>query len=570
MADLSWRDWNESVFEDAKASNRPVLLYLKVSWCRFCRELENAVFDDPEIVAAIERSYVPVCVDKEEFPQVDERYNQGGWPTLAVLTAGGEVITGGSDLTLDEARGLIDGAAQHYKEHEDEVGFDFHELFPEPDATKEVTHEIVDHVGRAILDAFDRRHGGFGNGQKFPHPESLDFAILYYAKTRNPAFQELVQKTLTAMTEGRLFDPVSGAFFRYCATRDWRQPHTEILLDTQTGFLRNYLEGYQLFGRDDFRVTATKVLSYLEHTLRDPETGAYFGSQDADDVYYTLDEIQRRDRKAPPTESSVYSNSLASTVSSLLKAGSVLQDEAVRERGRTALHFLLENMYLPGRGMYHSWDGSPHILGLLTDQIHVARALVHAVQYTGDNQYLPILEDLLQTIRKKESANHGGFYDISEDDLQFTQTRRRNTTLLENGIMAEVLVRASCLLAEPEYHDLAGRTLQAFASHYQLSGYHTAPYARAVELYCHSPLQVFVVGAKGNEARERMLQLAQATYVPSKVILAIDPETEGELLQRHGFPASDAPVAYLCREHAGIAEVTDPDQLVGRMQASVG
>jgi uncharacterized protein YyaL (SSP411 family) len=211
--------------------------------------------------------------------------------------------------------------------------------------------------------------------------------------------------------------------------------------------------------------------------------------------------------------------------------------------------------------MYHYWDDNRHILGLLTDQIYTARALIHAIQYTGDNDYLHLLEDLIETIVKKQSRAHGGFYDISEDDARFGFLRRRNTSLLENGVMAEVLIRAHCLTGRQDYRELAERTLRAFAADYQLYGYFTAGYARAVELFFHPPIQVFVIGSRGDPRREALLAEAQRTYVASKVVLAIDPEKDAELLETHGFPAGPGPRAFLRLKWSTAAEVGGPEEL---------
>ena len=563
MSNLAWREWDEAAFATAERDSKPVLLYLKASWCRFCRELETTIFNEPTFAGLLQENFVPVCVDKDRRPDIDQRYNLGGWPTLAVLTPDGDLVTGGSDLNEDEVRTLIERAAAWYHDNREQLEVQLETIVAHQEEVDEarrkrqgeLTSAIVDHVAKSLLDSFDRRHGGFGSGQKFPHDEALDFAILHYAKTKNPSFQELVQKTLTAMSEGQLFDSISGSFFRFCGTRDWRQPETEILLETQAGLLRNYLEAYQLFDRAAYRKTALKIVSYLEHGLRDPETGGYFGSQDSDDEYYALDEVQRGDRKPPRLERTLYTNSIAMTISSLYKAGSVLADEQLHHRATEALSFLLETLYLPGRGMYHYWDGRRHMLGLLRDQIYMARALIHAVQYTGDNSYIPIAEDLISTIVKKQATGDGGFYDISKEDARRGLLRRRNTSLLENAVIAEVLLRLSCLTGRKDYRELAEGTLRAFASDFQLYGYFMAGYARAVELLFEVPVQIFVVGKKDDPVRQEMLRVAQSTYVSSRMILAIDPTTELELLDRHGFPGHAQARTYLCLEHACVAEI---------------
>ena len=544
MAATAWRAWGDEAFAEARASGRPLLLLLGAEWCRFCSALEQGVLREPDVAAALAHRFVPVRADKDRHPEVDARYRRGGWPTLAIVAADGTLQAGGAALSDHEVRALVTGRA------------------PARSARPAAfTPAIVERVAQAVLDGFDARHGGFGTGQKFPHAETLDFALLYAEKTRNPAFREIVQKTLTEMADGQLADPVEGGFFRYCATRDWRQPCTEKLLSVQAGLLRNYLEGWQLFGRPEFRKAAQKTLSYVEHVLRDPATGAWFSGQEADDDYYRLSERARADRKLPRVDRTIYASSVCAAISALLKAGVVLDDETATRHAQDGARFLADTLWSPGQGIYHSFDGERHILGRLADQVYALRALLHVIQYTGENRWLAVVEDLIATITKKQSPAHGGFYDQRDDDSKFAQMKRRQSTLLENGLMAEALVRAHCLTAKREYLELAGRTLQAFCADYPLYGYFTAEYGRAVELFFRPPLRVFVVARAGMTGRSELLDAARRTYAPSKLVLALDPLSDAELLACHGFPERAAATAFVCVSGACTAELSDPAAL---------
>jgi uncharacterized protein YyaL (SSP411 family) len=551
MAGISWREWGEEPQAESRQTGKPLLLLLGASWCRFCRELADGVLSEPAVAAAVERRFIPVRADKDRHRDADERFRRGGWPTLVVIAENGDVVAGGSGLDDDEIRALL---------------LEKGDLRPAPPPTSGFSPKLVDRVAQAMLEGFDPRHGGFGTGPKFPHPEAVDFALLYAEKTGNPAFREVALKTLTEMANGALLDPVEGGFFRYCATRDWRQPCTEKRLDVQAGLLRNYLEGWQLFGRAEFRKAAQKTLSFLEHVLRDPATGAWFSGQEGDDSFFALSERARTDRQPPRVEKRIYARSLSAAISAVLKAGAVLGDEHATRRALEATKFLVETLYSPGKGVYHSFDQEQgrHILGLLADQVYAVRALLHVVQFTGDNGPLAMVEDLLSLVARRQSTD-GGFYELRDDDPKFHATRRRNNALLENGLLAEALVRAHCLTAKRGYLDMAGRALAAFAHDHPLYGYFSAEYGRAVEIWFHPPIRAVVVGPAADPRRQALADVARRTYAPSKLVLALDPETDRDLLARHAFPARPESVAYVCTEGACVAEVTDPDVLPGAM-----
>ncbi len=432
------------------------------------------------------------------------------------------------------------------------------------------TPALLERIAQAMLHAFDAAHGGFGTGQKFPHAEAIDFALLWAEKTANPAFREIVLRSLTEMAQGALMDPVEGGFFRYCSTRDWRQPWTEKLLETQAGLLRNYLEAWQLFGRDEFRKVAQKTVSYVEHTLRDPATGAWFAGQEADDGYYALPERLRVDRKPPRVDPLIATRPLAATISAFFKAGAALGDDVATRRALQATDFLVERLISRGKGAYHSCtaDGERQILGLVGDQVFAVRALLHAVQFGGCNDRLAVVEDLIGSLRAKESAQHGGFSDVRDDAPHFAQSRRRHEALLENGLLAEALLRARWLLARPEWRTLAERALCAFAADYPLYGYHAAEYGRAVELFFHPPQCLFVVGEQGDPRREELLAVARRTYAPSKLVLALDPRREEGLVARHGFAAAERPFACVRVGGGDVETLTDPARLPAVMAAA--
>ncbi|MEW6742910.1 MAG: DUF255 domain-containing protein [Planctomycetota bacterium] len=575
MSLIEWRPWSEEAFAEARERDCPVLLFLTASWCRWCRSMQTETFSHPEVIGAVQENFVAVHVDKDKRPDIDERFNMGGWPTVAFLSSDGEVITGGTYFGPDELLLVLRRVSAYYHEEKDFIAVTLDRLVENEEAerrereqrTGRLAPAIVTNVLGAIVEGFDPEYGGFGLGQKFPHHEAIDFALLKYVRTRDPRIGHIVQTTLTAMMQGKLHDGEEGGFYRFCGTRDWREPHTEKLLETNAGLLRNYLEAAQVFQSGEYRRTAERIADYITTTLLDREKGRLFGSQDADDSYHACLLSERRKRSPPKVDRTVYVNSAACGVSSLLKAGTVLERDDLTQCALECLQFLLENCYSEGRGMYHYFDGSRHMLGLLTDQITMARALVHAIHYTGNMRYRVVLEDLIETIVKKQSASHGGFYDLPEDSASFGSLRRRNRSILENAIMAEVLIRNYYLTLNETRLELAKRTLEAFANDYQAFGYFTATYGRAVDLYFNVPLHVVIIGRGADPRRVAMVRTAAATYMPSKIVMALDPEVDVDLVQRFGFPSRPEPVAYVCLGRHSVAEVTEPERLANVMEA---
>ncbi|MBU0755351.1 MAG: hypothetical protein KJ645_09440, partial [Planctomycetes bacterium] len=410
----------------------------------------------------------------------------------------------------------------------------------------------------------------FGTGQKFPHTEALDLAILQYFKTSDLKLYGVINKTLISMAEGKLFDDVSGGFFRFCATRDWRAPHTEKLLETNCKLLDNYLNAYLVMNRGIYKEAAQKTVAYLCANMWDEAKQAFWASQDADDDFYQMEEVERRDRKPPHVDRTIHANLNAMAGASFLKAGAVLEDPMLQNMGIAALEFVLNKMYSPERGVYHYFDSSRHILGLLTDQIYLCEALLTAVEYMGINRYLEVIRDLIETIVQKQSSEFGGFYDIPPDRNARGGLRRQNKSILENAVMARVLIRYHFLTFENRYLELAERTLKAFTQDYHLYGYFTAGYARAVDLFFYRPLYVIIMGRRDDPKTTSLRKAATQIYLPSRIVQTIDPEAEPELVERMQFPIGLEPKAYLCLEQSCHAAVDDPDELKTVMLALEG
>ena len=101
-AEIRWRPWGEPAFAEARRLGRPVLLSLSAVWCHWCHVMDETSYSDPRVIAAVNEHFVPIRVDNDRHPDVNRRYNMGGWPTTAFLAASGDVLTGGTYLPPDQ------------------------------------------------------------------------------------------------------------------------------------------------------------------------------------------------------------------------------------------------------------------------------------------------------------------------------------------------------------------------------------------------------------------------------------------------------------------------------------
>ncbi|MBK7644830.1 MAG: DUF255 domain-containing protein [Planctomycetes bacterium] len=118
---LEWLEWSDEAFERARAEQRPVLLFVKASWCRFSRELEQAVLADERVERVLAERFVCIRVDKDRRPDIDARYSKGGWPTLAWLDDAGEALASDTYLDAGPLLARAELVADFYTRHRDTI-----------------------------------------------------------------------------------------------------------------------------------------------------------------------------------------------------------------------------------------------------------------------------------------------------------------------------------------------------------------------------------------------------------------------------------------------------------------
>ena len=120
-AEIGWMPWGEQAFARATAEDKPILLSISAVWCHWCHVMDETSYSDAGVIDAIEQSYVPVRVDNDARPDVNARYNMGGWPTTAFLAPDGTTLTGATYLPPQQMRRALDEIARFYAERKDEI-----------------------------------------------------------------------------------------------------------------------------------------------------------------------------------------------------------------------------------------------------------------------------------------------------------------------------------------------------------------------------------------------------------------------------------------------------------------
>ena len=301
---VEWRPWGEEAFEAAREQDKPIFLSIGYSTCHWCHVMEEESFEDEEAAAAINDAFIPIKVDREERPDVDNVYmsvcqmmtGRGGWPLTVLLTPDRRPFYAATYLPKRgrmQQMGVIELAervSELWETGRDRLLADAEKITDAltdastrtPDATN-LGVDVLDQATRTLSDRFDDDWGGFGRQPKFPSPHNHLFLLREHHRTGSERALEMVTRTLDRMRLGGIFDHVGFGFHRYSTDRQWLLPHFEKMLYDQATLMMAYVEAYQVTGADRYADTAREVLRYLERDMMS-DTHAFYSAEDADSL----------------------------------------------------------------------------------------------------------------------------------------------------------------------------------------------------------------------------------------------------------------------------------------------
>ena len=292
---VDWYEWNEEIIKKAEKENKPLLLSIGYASCHWCHVMEEESFMDTAVARVMNENFICIKVDREERPDIDNIYMNAcqlisgescGWPLNAFALPNGKPFFAGTYYPKDNWLNLLKQISDAYKNQHQKVvlqadaltneiknyDIDFLKSDSQPAA---IDQRIYQNFFDSIYTQIDLVNGGLHGTQKFPLPIVWEFLLQYHYYNKDEKAIEAINKSLTQMALGGIYDQVGGGFARYSTDQEWRIPHFEKMLYDNGQLMSLFAHAYQVTQKPLYKNIIEGIALFIERDLTSTSGGFY-------------------------------------------------------------------------------------------------------------------------------------------------------------------------------------------------------------------------------------------------------------------------------------------------------
>ncbi|HJQ40025.1 MAG TPA: DUF255 domain-containing protein [Thermoanaerobaculia bacterium] len=216
-APVKWEGWGTRALERAKKENRPIFLMVGYASSFACFHMQRTAFLDGEVAQTLNTYFVPVLLDRFEYPEIAASYDTiaratngvSGTPILMALTPALEPFAISGPLVTGDLSRMLVINANRWAHERDAVTAEAHQNVMKARANVGAPPAAPGAVQDELGGGF---HRGTGLFEKMTADQAL-YAIRSleaWQTTHDPAMELLARRTLDAAL--RDLHPQNGAF----------------------------------------------------------------------------------------------------------------------------------------------------------------------------------------------------------------------------------------------------------------------------------------------------------------------------------------------------------------------
>ncbi|MDP7548707.1 MAG: thioredoxin domain-containing protein, partial [Alphaproteobacteria bacterium] len=473
--------------------------------------------------------------------------------------------------------------------------------------------EFLDRAAQTMSRQVDPVHGGIGQAPKFPQPYAIELILRGWLRRPDEAMIGAVNTTLTGICQGGIYDHLAGGFARYSTDEQWLAPHFEKMLYDNAQLIDILTLAWQVdqnllyFQRvketvawtlDEMLVQGGGFAATLDadsegeegrfYVWREAEIDAVLGDDAAvfkaaydvspagnwegkvilnrsarpelgsDDEEAFLRRCRdkllqhRGSRIRPGWDDKVLADWNGLMIAALANAAAVFERPAWAEAAIAAFAFVTDKLCPNGTLMHGYRQGQSKHRALLDDYANMARAALMLHEIHGGERYLQQARAWVATVEGQfADAERGGYYFSSAQATDVIARMRHandNAVASGNGVMVGVLTRLWLLTGDGAYGQRAEAVARSFSAQMSNQALAMTTLLNNVE-FMLQPLQIVIMGERGDETVKAMLSVVHSLALPNKVLQVLTP---GQTLPA-GHPATGMAqpdgraTAYVCR-----------------------
>ncbi|EFR01470.1 spermatogenesis-associated protein 20 [Nannizzia gypsea CBS 118893] len=506
---VAWQLWDSTAINKAKQLNRLIFLSIGYSACHWCHVMEKESFMSAEVATILNKSFIPIKLDREERPDIDDVYmnyvqattGSGGWPLNVFLTPDLEPVFGGTywpgpnatplpKLGGEEPVGFVDVLEKlrdvwntqqlRCRESAKEITRQLREFAEEgihlsqankSEQEEDLEVDLLEEAYTHFAARYDATNGGFSGSPKFPTPVNLSF-LLRLSRYPEEKTQTAAQPEDTEKREGAYY--ILGHRDADVCARHWG-----VLPDGNVARVNDPHD--EFMNRNVLRIATTPAQVAKEFGLHEEETIRILKSSRV-----KLREYRETKRVRPELDDKVIVAWNGLVIGALAKCAILLEDideeksKHCKLMASNAVKFIKENLFDAESGQLwriYRADSRGNTPGFADDYAYLISGLLQLYEATFDDAHLQFADKLQQYLNKyfisvsaSDSSICTGFYMTPSEAVTDTpgalfrlKTGTDSATPSTNGVIAQNLLRLSTLLEDESYKLKARQTCHAFA-----------------------------------------------------------------------------------------------------------